>query len=76
MLLLHITQNKGFALRSHPNFCSAKAYLCWEIDKNIELKKIEIKEQEQLYIKEKKELAEKIQSRGSFNSGLKEEKEK
>ena len=48
----------------------------FEIGKNIELKEIEIKELEQLYTKEKEELAEEMQSRGAFTSGLKEGKEK
>ncbi len=48
----------------------------FEIDKNIELKKIEFKEQEQLYTKERKESAEELQSRGRTTTGFKEEKEK
>jgi len=48
----------------------------FEIDKNIELKKREIKELEQLYTKEKKELPEKLQSMGRLTSGFKEEEEK
>ncbi|MBA7695133.1 hypothetical protein ES703_103755 [subsurface metagenome] len=48
----------------------------FEIDKNIELKKIEFKEQEQLYTKERKESAEELQSRGLTTTGFKEEKEK
>ena len=48
----------------------------FEIGKNIELKEIEIKELEQLYTKEKKELPEKLQSEGRLTSGFKEEKEK
>ena len=48
----------------------------FEIDKNIELKKIEIKELKQLYTKEKKELPEKLQSMGRLTSGFKEAEEK
>lgn len=48
----------------------------FEIDKNIKLKKIEIKEHEQLYTKEKKESLQKLQSRGRITTGFKEEKEK
>jgi len=48
----------------------------FEIDKNIELKKIEIKELKQLYTKEKKELAEELERRGRTTTGFKEEGEK
>jgi len=45
----------------------------FEIDKNIELKEIEIKELKEWYKKEKKELPEKLQSMGRGTSGFVEE---
>jgi len=47
----------------------------FEIDKNIKLKKREIEELEQLYPKEKKELAWELERRGRTTTGFKEEGE-
>jgi len=48
----------------------------FEIDKNIKLKEMEIKELKEWYKKEKKELLEKLQSMGRLTSGFKEGGEK
>lgn len=48
----------------------------FEIDKNIELKKIEIKEQKRLYKNRKEKLAGEMERRGLTTSGLKIEKER
>jgi hypothetical protein len=47
----------------------------FEIDKNIELKDLEIKELKEWYKKEEKELPEKLQSEGRLTTGFRKEEE-